>query len=165
MRKVILAIALQIACISMAFSQTGYERFFKEYESIDGVESFSLSTSLFRFMLDDKKKEKDADEMLKKIDGISFLVADSAHPQMGEIQKALRSHLPKKKYKKMMEIKDGSSTISFKARGTKKKIDEILLTVMDEDSLFVMCISGNFSLEDAKSLMKSVDVNKAKGGK
>ena len=60
-----------------------------------------------------------------------------------------------------MEIKDGSSTVRFMVYQQENYIRQILMTVQDGNELVIMAIKGKFTIDDAKKIAKSIDVNKA----
>jgi hypothetical protein len=134
--------------------QSSYSQFFDKNKNIKGVESFTISTSLFRFFLD--SDEQELKDMLKKLDEVSFLIADAASPTLAiELEKTL----PEKEYKELMVIKDGSSTVRFKAKEKSDKVDEIVMIVTEPNSLVVMCIKCNITFKEARTLASSVNVN------
>lgn len=161
MKKLIILFVVQLmACSAVMSQKKDYNDFFKEYRSQDGVVSFSISSSIFKFMLDDDE-EKDED-VLSRVGDVSFIVSDEEGPDLTDV---IDDYLPKRRYHDMMLIKDGKSVVSFKARESKNGVSEIIMTVKEPKNLFVMCIAGDFTEEEAKSLIKAVDIDKAKNSK
>lgn len=158
MKNIVFAIALQLLCLNMAVAQNDYDRFYRKYKQEEGVVTFRIPVSLIRLVVDDE--DEDLDELFDKVDDVSFFAADDAR---SELVKGLKQNLPESTYKDMMEIKDGSSTILFKAKEAKDGLEEILMTIEDRESIFVMCITGNFTFEEAKYFIKSVNVDRARG--
>ncbi len=154
MRTLLTTLLLQLIICSFTMGQSSYSQFFDKNKNIKGVESFTISTSLFRFFLD--SDEQELKDMLKKLDEVSFLIADAASPTLAiELEKTL----PEKEYKELMVIKNGTSTVRFKAKEKSNKVDEVVMIVTEPNSLVVMCIKCNITFNEAKALASSVNVN------
>lgn len=150
-----LIIALN-ACASSYSNTPDYQQFYKTYRSNEGVVSFSFPTGLAGLFMD--KDDADVKAFLKKFDEVSFFISEDGNKKLFP---ELNKHLPKSTYSTIMEIKDGSSTVTFKAKEHDGAIDEIIMTVDETDSFVVMCISGSFTMEDAKKITKSINVDDA----
>lgn len=158
MKKYIINLLLLILTSSVVIAQKGYNAFYKMYELDKQVGCFKISPGIFKFMMD-KESEDYAEHLIHKMREVSFLSVDNPNTKMlSEFTK----NTPKRHYKNLMEIKDGESTIVFKAFESGREIHEVLLTVQSDHSLFVMCITGDFDKSDAKKIIKAVDINKAK---
>lgn len=153
--SLLLIIALN-ACASSYSNTPDYQQFYKAYKNSDGVVSFSIPTGFAGLFID--KDDADIKEFLKNFDDVSFFISEDGNKKLFP---ELVKHLPKNTYSTIMEIKDGSSTVTFKAKEKDGKIDEIIMTVDETDSFVVMCISGSFTMEDAKKITKSINVDDA----
>jgi hypothetical protein len=134
----------------------GFIKFYKQYHDEHGIISFKMSAGLANFFIDSEDKE--AKEFMKKADKIVFLIADHSRQAMRDSMKIC---MPAEKYPTIMEVKDGQATITFTARKEKDSISEIIMTVIDHEQLVIMAIKGDFTTEDAKKIVKAIDVNKA----
>ncbi|MFA6400639.1 MAG: DUF4252 domain-containing protein [Salinivirgaceae bacterium] len=155
MKTYILAlIGLLLAIASCAKEPIeGYKKFYREYRDSPNVTSFKVPAGLASFIIDDEDKE--AKEFLKNMDDISFLILKETNNQMIF---DLNKNLPEQLYKEIMVIKDGGSEVTFLARDNGKTIEEILMTVVDNDEIVIMCMTGSFTKEDAKRIVKSINV-------
>ncbi len=151
MKKLIILTLLHIILSgSFSYAQKDFQRFYNKHRSDAGVESFDLSTSLFRFLL--KNQEADS-HLLNNINRVSMFKSESASPAL---RSSLYSHLPKRVYKDLMEIHTEQSGISFKIRETRDGIEELLLIADEGASLFVLSITGFLSFEEAAALAGSI---------
>ncbi len=153
----LLIIGLLIAFTASAKSaKDGYTMFYNHYNDFDEVITFKLSGSFANMFIEGDDVE--SAEFMEKMEKISFLIADNVSKEMiVDLNKAM----PAAKYKTMMEIKDGGSEVIFFAREDGTAITEILMTVVDDDSLVVMCIYGDFTEKDAKHIAKSINKDSA----
>ncbi len=132
-------------------AQNNYQDFYKKNKRNEGVETFSLNPSLFRLML--SKEDQELKDWLKKVDNVSFFVADYATE---DLRKELNRSLHPKIYNDLMVVKEGSSTVVFKIKENKDIIEEVVMIATEGDELTVMCLTGWFTMEDAKALAGTV---------
>lgn len=156
--KKYLLIALLFGLGMSVAAQQDFDTFYKAHKNDSGVEGFSVPGLFIKYMLRNSD-EPEMEALVKKMNGVSFLIADT---EASELKQALSENLPEAQYKDMMEVKDGTTTILFKAKEGKKGIEEIVLTIDEPESFFVMGIEGKFTTEDAKQLIQSVNVNESK---
>jgi hypothetical protein len=153
MKKLIILTLLHILLSgSFSYAQKDFQRFYNKHRNDAGVESFEMSTSLFRFLLKDQETDS---RLLNNINRVSLFMSESASPVL---RNSLYSHLPKRMYKDLMEVHTERSGISFKIRETRDGIEELLLIADEGASLFVLSITGFLSFEEAAALAGSVDV-------
>ncbi len=150
---VIPILLLIILSASISHAQKDFQGFYNKHRNDPGVESFELSTSLFRFLL--KNHESDSN-ILNNINRVSLFMTESASPA---IRNSLYGHLPKRIYKDLMEVQSEGSGITFKIRETRDGIEELLLIADEGASLFVLSITGFLSFEEAEALAGSVNVS------
>jgi hypothetical protein len=155
MKTILVTVLLQLALFAFAFGQSSYSRFFETNRNAVGVESFTISTSLFRFLLD--SDEQELKDLLKKLDEVSFFISDNPTPFLIS---DLSTTLPEKEYKEFMVVKNGTSTVRFKAKEKSDKVDEVIMIVTEPNSLVVMCIKCNITFKEARALASSVNTNK-----
>lgn len=134
----------------------GYKKFYRDYRDSPNVTSFKVPAGFASFFID--KEDKEVKDFLKKMDDISFLILKEANNQTIF---DLNKNLPEKLYKEIMVVKDGSSEVTFLARDNGKTIEEILMTVVEENELVIMCMTGDFTREDAKRIAKSINIESA----
>jgi len=70
------------------------------------------------------------------------------------LAKELNSCLEKGEYNDLMYIRDGSDIVRITARCKNKKIEEIIITVNDNESFVALQLVGNYSMELLKELVK-----------
>ncbi len=148
-----LAVVLLSSCAISKGGEASYRNFYKKYKKTEGIVSFKIPMGLARIFVDNDDKE--AKEFLKKADDVSFFIAEEKN---NILFSELKNYLPIDVYKDIMVIRDGASTITFKVKDTDNTIEEIIMTVQETDSFVVMCVTGDFDLEDAKAFTKSVDI-------
>lgn len=156
MKTIVSIIILYFASCNLILSQSSYDRFYEKHKDEEGIKSLDMSPSVLKFFLN--KKDKDTREALNKVRNITVFSADSASQKLID---DLKFNLTGSAYKDIMQIKDGKSTVSFKMKGSSRNIEEILMTVVDTNSLFVLCISGNFNYPEAKGLAGSINAENA----
>lgn len=142
---------------SMETNKDGYMKFFHSYKNTEGIISFSLSPAFVGFFIE-KDGNEDLDEVIDKLDKINFFIVENADKKL---LKDMKSNIPKSKYKDIMVIKEGSASVIFKIRESKDKADELVMMVKDNSDMVVMCITGSFTQDDAKILVKSINVDDA----
>lgn len=130
-----------------------YNKFYKSLKNEEGIVTFKIPPGLLTLFIE--KEEKELKDLMKKVDDISLFIADPVSPF---IFKELEKNLPDKLYHDIMVIRDGPSTINFKARESKSGFNEIIMSVEDKGALVVLCISGTFDHNDANFLARSMKV-------
>lgn len=158
MKNALIVISLVLISLTACSKEKrdGFQLFYKQYHDQTGVISFKLPASLANIFVDNEDEE--AKEFLKKADNVTFLIADPRSSGMIDTMNLL---MPVKKWPVLMEIKDGSSTVRFMVYQQENYIRQILMTVQDGNELVIMAIKGKFTIDDAKKIAKSIDVNKA----
>ena len=154
MKKLIfLGTLLIILSVSFTYAQKDFQRFYNEHRNDTGVQSFDVSTSLFRFLL----RNQDPDShILNNISRVSLFMSDSATP---DLKRSLYAHLPQRMYKDLMEIQTERSGVRFIIRETREGIEELLFIADEDKSLFVLSITGFMTFEEAAALAGSVDLD------
>ncbi len=138
---------------STAFAQKDFQRFYNKHRNDPGVESFELSTSLFRFLL---KGQEASDNMLNNINRVNIFMVESSNVAL---RNTLYDHLSERIYKDLMSVQNEGSNIRFKVRETRDGIEELLLIADEGGSLFVLSVTGFLSFEDVEDLSGSIDVS------
>lgn len=158
MKKIFYSIVIIVLFSSCAISgnQKGYHSFYKEHKKDKDVVSFGLPTGLAGLFLNNKE-DKELKAFLKNVDDFRFFIAEDTSKVLMPI---LKEHLPENLYKDFMIIKDGGETVTFKVRENKGAITEIIMLVEEEKSFVVMSIEGEFTYDDMKNFVKSVDTSK-----
>ena len=158
MRKLvyILVIAVLFSSCAGAKGIEGYHSFYKKYKKEKDVVSFGLPTGLMVLFVNNKE-DKELKAFLKNVDDFRFFIAEDSSKVLIPI---LKEHLPENLYKDFMIIKNGNETVTFKVRENKDAITEIIMFVEEEDSFVVMSIEGEFTYDDMKEFVKSVDTSK-----
>jgi hypothetical protein len=154
MKTLLITLLIQLTICSFAVGQSGFSRFFDQHKNDQGVENFTISTSIFRFFLD--SNEQELKDLLAKLDEISFFIANTSTPSLtNDFEKSL----PEKEYKELMIVKNGTSTVRFKAKEKSDRVDEVVMVVTEPNSLVAMCIKCNITFAEAKKLASSINVN------
>ena len=136
---------------------TGYKAFYREYKDTPNTVTFKIPGTLAGMFLHDEDDE--VKKFVKKIDNISFFVTDNVSKQM---MIDLNKNMPESLYKEIMIIHSGAkSEVVFLARDNGDIIEEIVMTVIDDDDLVVMCMYGEFTRDDAKKIVQAVEVDDA----
>lgn len=154
MRTMTILLTLQLFCATGLFAWQDYDQFYNEHKNETGVLSFRIPTDLLKVFVDE---DEDLDGILNKVDQVSFFISDE---RAVELMKDLRANLSEGTYKDMIEMKDGGSTIRLKAKEAADGLEELIISVEDEDSLFVLCVKGVFSFEDARRFTKSINTER-----
>ncbi len=134
----------------------GFMKFYHAYHDTPNTISFKIPGGLANLFVGNE--DPAAKEFMKNIDVIRFFIADNADRDM---LIDLNRYLPEELYKEMMEVHDGGSEIVFLARDNGKVISEIVMTILDGNQLVAMCMEGDFTQDDAKKLIKSINTKKA----
>ena len=134
-----------------AQNEKGFNQFYKAYKNKEGVTSIHIN-SLMKSML--KDGDKNADELIKKTKSLKIITADGPNEEM---IKDLENYFPKNIYPLLMMVKEGNETISIIAKQNEKTIEEILFIIKEPNSLTVLCMKGNYNLEDALEMGNSVN--------
>ncbi|MBI9067386.1 MAG: DUF4252 domain-containing protein [Salinivirgaceae bacterium] len=161
MRTLFIAIvALTITITGFAKGNKGgeytYKQFYRQYRDADDVVSFKIPAGFASFFID--KEDVEAKEFMKKMDDISFFICQK---QTNQMILDLNRSLPEKLYKEIMIVKDGDTEVTFMAKEEGEFIGEVLMAVYEPDNLVVMCITGEFTKEDAKKIAKSINTDSA----
>ena len=153
MRILIISLFLTsfIACGSAQKNNNDFTEFYQAHKNTDGVVAFELPMFLAKMVID--KDEEELREFVKKTDDIRFFISDKSNTVL---YTELENHLPERVYNDLIIVKNGSSTITFKIRERKNRIREILMTVKEDSSFVAISFTGNFTIEDAKKIAKSV---------
>ncbi len=141
-----------MACGNSQDNNDDFTEFYHEYKNTHGVVAFELPMFLAKMVIDDDDEEE-LEQFVKKTDDIRFFISDKSNTSL---YRKLEQHMPKGTYNDLMIIKKGGSTVTFKIRDRKNKIREILMTVKEDSSFVVISFTGNFTIEDAKKMAKSV---------
>lgn len=153
MRILIISLFLTsfVACGNAQKNDNNFTEFYHTYKNTDGVVAFELPMFLAKMVID--KDEEELKEFVKKTDDIRFFISDKSNLAL---YRELEKHLQGGVYNDLIIIKEGSSTLTFKIRERKNKIREILLTIKEDSSFVAISFTGDFTIEDAKKMAKSV---------
>lgn len=153
MRILIISLLLTsfLACGNSQETNNDFTEFYHAYKNTDGVVAFELPMFLAKMVID--KDEEELNDFVKKTDDIRFFISDKSNVAL---YRKLENHLLDGVYNDLMIIKEGTSTVTFKIRERKNMIREILMTVKEDSSFVAISFTGNFTIEDAKKMAKSV---------
>lgn len=143
-----------LACGNSQETNNNFTEFYHTYKNADGVVAFELPMFLVKMVIDNDEEE--LEHFIKKTDDIRFFISEKGNRALFH---QFENHLPKDIYHDLMIIKDGSSTVTFKIRERKNRIREILMTVTEDSAFVVISFTGNFTIEDAKKLTKSIKMD------
>jgi hypothetical protein len=154
--RTITVVILLISMMGCGTSQVitkDFNAFYNKYEDEQGVVSFKISSALARMVV--RNEDEDANKFLKKMDKIRFFISE--HDQSRYYTRAIENYLPESAYNDLVVIKDDGSTVIFKMKEIKQgQIKEIVMTVSSPDSFVAVSFTGNFTLDDAKQMTKSI---------
>ena len=156
MRILVISLVLTgfMACGNSQENNENFTDFYWDNKNINGVVTFELPMFLAKMVIDNDDGEMEY--FVNKTEGIRFFISDRANTGL---YRKLERYTPKGVYNDLMIIKDGSSTVKFQIRERKNKIREILMTVKEDSSFVAISFTGNFTIEDAKKLTKSVKMD------
>ncbi len=157
MKKIlsILVVIILFSSTAISCNTDGYPVFYEKYKNENNVVSFRVPTGFIKFFLD--KEDQDLKNILEKINDFRLFIADDSSKIL---LPTLKTYLPTNKYKDVMIINDSGNRVSFKALEKNSSISEIIMLVEEDNSFVVMSIDGNFSYDDMKKLVKSVNTDK-----
>lgn len=144
---------------SFLFGSTeGYPEFYKIYKSNKDVVAFDIPTFFVRLFLPEEEK-KDMRPFLKMTDDFKIFVAEeSAY----HLLPTLNESLHKASYNDALIVNDEGEIITFKIKGNEDMITEIILIVDQMDSFVVVSIMGEFTKEDMREFISSMDTKNVK---
>ncbi|GEM_PF-6012036 len=159
MKKFLLILSINLIIGSTGYCRGDYNSFYQENRYNEDIINFEIPRWLFRLMLiADRQDNYEDKKFLRKINNVSFFIAESSGLKY---YNELTGSLSGRKYRTLVEIKDGPTNISFIAKGSRNAVNKILMIVYDIDDLVVMCIEGRFTNKDAESLIRSVNIDDA----
>ncbi len=140
-----------LGSINAQNDEKGFNQFYKAYKDKEGVTSIHIN-SLMKSLL--KDGDKNSDELIKKTKSLKILTTDGPNEEM---TKDLENYFPKNMYPLLMMVKEGNETVSILAKQNEKTVEEILFIIKEPDSLTVLCMKGNYNLEDALDMGNSMN--------
>jgi len=159
MKKLISIFVITVIFISCANSKNiiDYPDFYKTHKNDVNVTSFRLPICFISGFL--KNEDKDLKQLLKNADNLNFFIAEN---NTTNLLNELNIYLPAKQYKDVMIINDDGNKISFKVREKNNSISEIIMLIEEDNEFVVMSIEGNFTYDEIKTFINSVDTEKIK---
>ena len=153
MRTIIIALLLTsiMACGNSQENNNDFTDFYHSNKNTEGVVAFKLPMFLAKMVID--KDEEELKQFMKNTDDIRFFISDKSNTSL---YLTLKNHLSPSIYNDLMIIKEGGSTVTFKIREHRNKIREILMTIVEDSSFVAISFTGEFTIEDAKKIAKSV---------
>jgi len=149
MKKIISISIIFLIFIGSIDAQKDFNEFYKAYKDKEGITSININ-GLMNSML----KDGDNDELIKKTQSLKIITADD--PNDGMI-KDLEKYFPETVYPLLMVVKEGNETVKIIAKQNEKIVEEILFIINEPNSLTVLCMKGNYNLEDALEMGNSVN--------
>lgn len=167
MKKIILILALIFGSfLNISAQKIQLYQLFDKFQDTEGVTSIKISKPMFGMLskLDIKDAELDnIKPMLDKIEGLRILVVEQPEKDSKEynkmmlnfnnLQSEISNSLKKLNYEELMTVNSKGSKIKFLVSDAKGGIlDDLLLSINDEDNTVLLMLDGKISMEDVNKL-------------
>lgn len=153
----IIVVALFVTLTGCAKNpETGYKKFYRQYCDAPNTITFKIPGKLAGMFID--VDDEEAKDFIKKMNSISFFVANKTTKQMII---DLNKNMPENLYKEIMVINEGNTEIVFLAHDNGDTIQELVMTVYEPDELVIICMNGEFTYNDARKIAKSINTENA----
>lgn len=150
--SVIISLFIMMGCSTSQVVNKDFNSFYNKYEDDEGVLSFKISKNLAKMVVQDEDAE--TENFIKKMEKVSFFIAEQNTSRYSHV---IENYLPGSVYNDLMIIKDDGSIVVFKMKELKNgHINEIVMTVLSPESFVAVSFAGDFTLDDAKKMTKSV---------
>ncbi len=161
MKILLISIALSLlACSAPESKKSGFNDFYERHQNDKDVLTFKLPSFLARSIINDEKDEMKG--FIKKTTSIRFIVCEN---NISSTKQELENALSPDMYKDLIIIKDGSVKIRFRLWEEEETIKEVLTTVDGNDSFLAICFQGDFTFDEVRELVKSLDTHAIKNVK
>ncbi len=150
MKKVILLLVLALFACKVDAQKTVFDDVFSEYKNKKGFMVMDLSGDFLSMFMGDKKKKL---ESLPVVNGIRLLVQEDKGAGIKGFCKDLKKRLDMSQYKVLMKVRSKGSNVLFLSNKEEKKIQDFYMLVEGDNDVLI-CLSGDFTSENAIDLMK-----------
>ncbi len=152
--KMRLHIAMLLLALGTAMCQA-QDKFLEKYESMDGVTVVSISPKMFQLMPDMNAEGLDLGTLQGKITGLKIISAERK-----EIRDKMSADFAKmvdaSAFEELMRIKDDGDNVVFYITQEGDAIKKMLMLADDTDSFTLICLSGNFTMQEIMQTTRSM---------
>ena len=149
----------------ISFPVTGFAQgsqiddFFEKFSDKEGYTVITFTKEMFELYSNkgNSRQDKDSANVSGAITLMKMLTVNSDTKKSESFSKELQSVLPQNKYKKLMEIKEAGSNITFLIRQEGNRIKEFIMTI-DGASPMLIYIKGDMDLDQLSKLSDSMDI-------
>lgn len=134
-------------------SQSDFNGYYNKYKNMPGITCFTKSNYSDGIICKGDTKSNFW-SLYTKIDHIKYVISEDADPT---IIKEMTVSLPGNKYKDLMKYDSNGVSISVKFKESGRNKNEILIIYAKSDSVFIMCLVGDFNYDEAKTCSASID--------
>lgn len=145
--------------IGIGLSESAVDKFFDKYANEDQVTSVYISKSMMELLpVQQMSFGWDFSSLAGKIDAINVLSTENE-----KVSKKMRQEFDKltkePSYEQLMWVKDEDSLVKVYVCKNKKgnKISELLLVADSDDEFYCIRLTGNFTLENLRSITNKPD--------
>ena len=149
-----------LACSMPTSSKSGFNDFYRQHENDKEVLTFKLPVFLAKTIINDEGDEMK--RFIKNANSIKFIVCEK---NIASYKQEFENLLPQDIYKDLIIIKNGTAKIRFRLREENEVIKEVITTVNEDSSFLAIGFQGNFSFEEVRKLVKSLNTSALKNVK
>ena len=156
---------LTALCITIIIQGQGspVEDMFNKYSEKDGFTTVSISGRMFSMFADKETGNKDADNVMSKLESIRILsVEDTLLNKNLNFYNELTKKLNITVYEELMVVKEGKDITKFLIRQKGNVISELLVITGGPGGNSLISIKGDFNLKNISDLSKNIDMQELK---
>jgi hypothetical protein len=158
MKKLVFYILIALPAAGFA-QESQVDSFIKKYSGKQGFTTITFTKEMFELYRNsgNSTQDKGSANASAGINSMKMLTVSSDTTIRANFSKELRAILPKNKYKELMVIQDGNSTITFLVRQEGKMIKEFIMTI-DGASPLLIYMEGDMDIDQLSKLSESMDI-------
>ena len=157
-----LAIILLTVCIGFSASAQNdvVTKLFNDYYDDENFTKISVSSKMFELFTNIEPGDENEEEIIEaisKLKGLKVIAADS----IGNSKKLYTDAIKKisgNGYEELMEVKDAQEDMKFMIKEKDGIIDELVMVVGGNKSLFILSLYGEIDLKKISKLSKSMNI-------
>jgi vacuolar-type H+-ATPase subunit F/Vma7 len=136
-----------------AQNNSAMNKLFDKYENEDDITVISISKAMFKMLPGNLNTgDVDINDIIPKIESMRLI---SSHK--GEIKEKIQPEIKSlikndKNYEELMRIKNDKTNIIFNSKRKGDLINELVMTIDNDESFTVIYITGNFTIEDIQKI-------------
>ena len=158
MKRILFFLIIALPVTGFA-QESQIDDFFEKYSGKEGYTTIIFTKEMFELYSNsgNSTQDKDSDNVPGEITSMKMLTVNSETKRSESFNKELQSILPQNKYKKLMEIKEADSNITFLIRQEGNRIKEFIMTIEGTSPLLIY-IKGDMDLDQLSKLSDSMDI-------